>query len=133
MYKNYGMDIYLLSTVCGCIEGNIHIDLENNTCFGWIERYDINFYNSDEYIFLNIYYFVKSTDSYCNFLISYFSLWHSNKSIYYDEFHISELRHNYRNLLALLKRDMKLACKKKDFTTKCMYKKIYHGLNSAFT
>lgn len=111
-------DKYLLATVVGCIEGNIKIDITNNSWHIWFGQYQASYKVENNkkipYILLSIYEFIKNHVEYYNFIIKYYDLWHraykkTNPEFFYDEYHILDMKDNYKLLMSTMDIDIKKA------------------------
>lgn len=111
-------DKFLLATVVGCIEGNIQIDMKNNSWYIWLGQYKssgiLDSNQKSQYILLSIYEFIKNHLEFYDFIIKYYNLWHkSNKhedhEFIYDKYHKQDIQENFQQLLNIINEDIKKA------------------------
>jgi len=134
-------DKYLLASIIGCIEGNIQIDIDNNSWYIWFGQYHAGYKvdndNKFPYIMLSIYEFIKSHEEYYNFMTRYYDLWHNvpkfdNLEFIYDEYHILDMNDNCEQLINIIYKDNKSASERLDNNVVVSYEVLYDFLSNMF-
>ena len=119
----------LIASITGCVEGIIQ-PVRDKTCFTFIGIYKIEC--SSNYLFLNIYNFIKNNNKVFNYIIKYFNLWHGceNRDISYDDYNKRDLCNNFNHLAEILYEEGKLASILKDDRVAEEYNVFYDALSS---
>lgn len=98
----------LIAAVIGCIEGIIQ-PARDKTYFTIMGMYKVECRGN--YLFLNVYNFIKNNNKLFNYIARYFNLWHGgeNEDISYDEYNKKDLSNNFNALNELLWEESGLA------------------------
>lgn len=140
IYNSY-KDQYLLATIVGCIEGNIQIDVHDNSWHFWLGQYEasckLDGNYKTKYMLLSIYGFVKNHIEYYDFIVKYYNLWHEidcfdNPEFVYDEYHIQDIQKNFNQLICIIDEDVEKARNPYDYSVVETYKTIYVSLMRLF-
>lgn len=104
----------LIASIISCVEGIIQ-PVKGKAYFTVIGMYKVEY--SGNYLFLNVYNFIKNNNKIFNYIIKYFNLWHGceNQDISYDEYNKRDLCYNFSKLEELLIDESRLALKSKDY------------------
>jgi len=134
-------DKCLLATLVGCIEGNIEIDIRNNSYHMWLGKYKVSSklvgdFKSN-YMFFSIYEFVKEHVEFYDYIIKYYNLWHKlnkndNPEFFYDKYHILDLQRNFQQLILIINEDLNKAKNIMDVCIIEPYKSLYTALIMTF-
>ncbi|WP_326910034.1 hypothetical protein [Sedimentibacter sp. MB31-C6] len=129
---------HLLITIIGCIEGNIQLELQNNSFHMYFNGYNIDGKDKidcDNYILSSIYNNIKVNSDLNDFIIKYFDLWHGhneNSDFLYDKYHKDYLKENFQILLYAIKEDIKKAGNIKDNDNLNKYQLLLNDLIDKF-
>lgn len=139
--NNYilNIDKTLLLVIVACIEGNIDLDVNNNSWNIWIGvnniKNKVDYKGENTYMLLSIYNFIKSNKGISNYIIEYFNLWHNkddNDEFTYDKYHIDNIRENFSKLISIIKKDINKALTKKDSQVINTYSILNNVINKTF-
>jgi len=134
-------DKYLLATLVGCIEGNIEIDIRNNSYHMWFGKYKVSYKLAgnfkSNYMLFNICEYVKEHVDFYDFIIKYYNLWHKlnkndNPEFFYDKYHILDLQRNFQLLIFIINEDLNKAKNIMDVCIIEPYKSLYANLIMTF-
>lgn len=121
----------LIASVAGFVEGIIQ-PMRDKKYFTIIGIYKVEC--RDNYLFLNIYNFIKNNNKIFDYIIKYFNLWHGCENQYfsYDEYNKRDLCNNFNYLAELLYDERKLASKLKNDRIVEQYNEFYSALSSLY-
>ena len=124
-------DPLLIASIIGCVEGIIQ-PVKDKAYFTFIGMYKVEC--SGNYLFLNIYKFIKNNNKIFNYIVKYFNLWHGceNQDISYDDYNKRDLCNNFNQLAELLCDEGKLALELKDDKLAEEYNAFYNALSSLY-
>lgn len=104
---------YIIAAIIAYVEGIINSN-KTNDYYSFANMYKVKC--KGNYMFLNIYKFIKNNENAYNYIMNYFNLWHNNnyEEFSYDEFNKNDLSNNFYELVSLLYEERNVAVNLKD-------------------
>ncbi len=110
----------LLAALVGCIEGIITLS-EDKSYFTFFEVHKKD--DLSEFMFQDIYEFIKDNKTVYNHVVNYFNMWHGKQidMLAYDDYHIQDIINNIFKLKLYMDEEYELAKKSEDKYTIRLY------------